>query len=235
MNAYLNYLLEASIGLCLFLLVYQLLLSKETSFRLNRIFLLLAIIASLTFPLFTIDTADSPVPSLNLSVEPETVHYTPTPASDPIPEPAALSTWQIIGIVYAAGLFVFLIVFVIRLTGIVKALKRSFKYTYRNHNIVELKGEHSPFSFFNYIFISSASPLSEKEKQQIIEHEGIHARLYHSIDILLINALGILFWFNPVIRIYKKIFVQLHEFEADARAVEQHDVNEYSPTILVIP
>lgn len=229
MNAYLNYLLEASIGLCLFLLVYQLLLRKETSFRLNRIFLLVAIIASVTFPLLTVNTVDSPVPSLNLSVEPETVNFTPTPASEPMPEPAtaALNTWQIIGIVYAAGLFVFLIVFVIRLTGMVKALKRSFKYTYRNHNIVELKGEHSPFSFFNYIFISSAPPLSEKEKQQIIEHEGIHARLYHSIDILLINALGILFWFNPVIRIYKKIFVQLHEFEADARAVEKHDVNEY--------
>jgi TonB family protein len=39
--------------------------------------------------------------------------------------------------------------------------------------------------------------------------------------------LGIVFWFNPVIRIYKKIFVQLHEFEADARAAEKHDVDEY--------
>lgn len=229
MNAYLNYLLEASIGLCLLLLIYQLLLRKETSFRLNRIFLLVAIIASLTFPLFTITTSDSPVPSLNLSVESDPAYFTPTPASEPMPETAAatFTTWQTIGIVYAAGLLVFMIVFVIRLTGMIKTLKKSFRYTHSNHDIFEFQGEHSPFSFFNYIFISSAYSLSEQEKQQIIEHESIHAKLYHSFDIILLNLLGIIFWFNPVIRIYKKIFVQLHEFEADARAVEKHDVDEY--------
>jgi TonB family protein len=229
MNAYLNYLLETSIGLCLFLLVYHVLLRKETSFRLNRIFLLIAVVASLTFPLFTISTSDSPVPSLNLSVESGMKYASPDPANAVLPEPTAatFTAWQIIGMIYAAGLLVFLIVFVIRLTGMAKALKQSSYYTYSNHKIVELKGEHTPFSFFNYIFISRASPLSEKEKQQIIEHESIHVKLYHSLDILLINALGIVFWFNPVIRIYKKIFVQLHEFEADARAVEKHDVDEY--------
>jgi TonB family protein len=69
--------------------------------------------------------------------------------------------------------------------------------------------------------------LSAKEKHQILQHERVHAQRVHSFDILLLNILGIFFWFNPVLIIYKKIFVQLHEFEADARAVTNHDVNDY--------
>lgn len=228
MNAYLNYLLEASIGLCLFLLVYQVFLRKETSFRLNRIFLLIAIIASVTFPLLKLNPADSPVPSLNFSVEPahseELIYATDSTSTESYP---ALTTWEILAILYAAGLLVFFVVFIIRMRGMLKALKKSPAYSYNDTHIIELKNQDSPFSFFNYIFIGSTPPLTEKEKQQIIEHESIHAKLYHSVDIVLLNILGIVFWFNPIIRIYKKIFVQLHEFEADARAAENHDVDEY--------
>jgi TonB family protein len=229
MNAFLNYLLEASIGLCLFLLVYQLFLRKETSFRLNRMFLLIAMIASVTFPLLKLNTADSPVPSLNLSVESMAAEELAYAGDDVVltGSKSSLSTWQIISIIYAAGLLVFLVVFIIRLSGMLKALKQSPAYSYKDHYIVELKNQDSPFSFFNYIFIGNTPPLSEKETQQIIEHESIHAKLYHSFDILLLNTLGIIFWFNPVIRMYKKILVQLHEFEADARAVSTQDVDAY--------
>lgn len=36
MNTYVNYLLEANLGLCLFLLVYYLLLRNETNFTFKR-------------------------------------------------------------------------------------------------------------------------------------------------------------------------------------------------------
>lgn len=230
MNAYLNYLLEASIGLCLFLFVYHVFLKKETSFRLNRMFLLIALVASVTFPLFNFSTANSPVPSLSFSVQPVEVNPTHT---ESIPESGAeISThsynaWEILAVLYAAGLASFLVVFITRLFRMMRAMKQTPTYRYNNHHIIELKSKDSPFSFFNYIFIGNTPPLTEKEKQQIIEHEGIHARLYHSFDIMLLNMLGIIFWFNPLIRVYKKIFIQLHEFEADARAVETHDVDAY--------
>jgi TonB family protein len=46
-------------------------------------------------------------------------------------------------------------------------------------------------------------------------------------DVILIQLMRIIFWFNPFIKNYEKIFVQLHEFEADARAVENRDTNDY--------
>lgn len=226
MNVFLNYLVEASLGLCLFLLVYQVFLRKETSFRLNRIFLLVAIIASVTFPLLTFNTPDSPVPSLNFSVEQaEELVYTDNVAL--AESNSTVSTWEILAILYATGLILFTIVFIVRLSRMFGTLRQAAAYTHNNHHIVELTSNDSPFSFFNYIFIGTTPPLTEKEKQQIIEHESIHARLYHSVDVVLLNLLGIVFWFNPVIRMYKRIFVQLHEFEADARAVATHEVDEY--------
>ncbi|MBL7832664.1 MAG: hypothetical protein JNK18_01855 [Cyclobacteriaceae bacterium] len=226
MNAYLNYLLEASIGLCLFLVVYQLLLRKETNFRFNRIFLLIGLGASVLFPLIKLPASNSPVPSLNLSVQPAATEADLIYSQQVIPQ-NTWTTWEVLTVIYTIGLALFFLVFAVRLGRMIIALRASAKYNLQNHHIVELSNTSSSFSFFNYIFIGSTPPLTESEKQQIIEHERIHAKLFHSVDIVLLNILGIVFWFNPVIRVYKKIFVQLHEFEADARAVEIHDVNEY--------
>ena len=57
MNNYLNYLVEANIGLVLFLAAYILVLRKETDFRLQRLFLLAGILASLIFPLVHISNS----------------------------------------------------------------------------------------------------------------------------------------------------------------------------------
>jgi TonB family protein len=226
MNAYLNYLLEASIGLSLFLLIYIILLKKETDFAVKRVFLLAVIIISITAPLFKFNTQDSPVPSLNFSVPAETIPTIFLGASD-TQAPSTIRLWEAVAILYGIGLLLFMVAFLVKVAKIFSAVRQSPQYRFNNHTIVELQGNFSPFSFFNYIFIGSSTPLTDAEKEQVFTHEAIHARLYHSIDILLINTLGIIFWFNPIIRFYKKIFVQLHEFEADARAVEKHDVDDY--------
>lgn len=228
MNAYLNYLLEANFGICLFALVYFLFLKKETDFNIKRIILLLALTCSLVFPLIKFQAAASPIPSLEYSI-PVIDQSTPVIAEDikPTPQPLTFTVWEILGMVYVIGLILFFTLFIIRLVKIFKIVYNAPRYRYNNHTIIELKNQVASFSFFNNIFIGTADELSESEKAQIIEHEGIHAKQYHSVDILITHLLGIIFWFNPVIRIYKKTFVQLHEFEADARAVEKHDINEY--------
>jgi TonB family protein len=100
-------------------------------------------------------------------------------------------------------------------------------YQTNKFKVVETDEDVPTFSFFHFISIGNAKNLSEAEKQQIINHESVHSRQLHSIDILLTTFLQIVFWFNPLIVLYKKIFVQLHEFEADARAVENSDVDKY--------
>ncbi len=65
MNGYLNYFIEANIGLVLFLAAYALLLRNETDFKIKRFFLLIGIFISLTFPLFHIQNAGTSIPTLS--------------------------------------------------------------------------------------------------------------------------------------------------------------------------
>src|SRR4051794_21573577 len=52
MNLFVNYLLEANLSICFFILQYKILLSKETDHRFNRVFLLLALVFSTALPFF---------------------------------------------------------------------------------------------------------------------------------------------------------------------------------------
>jgi TonB family protein len=230
MNAFLNYLVEANLGLCLMLLVYSLFLRGETDFAVKRIFLLVSIGASVVFPLIQIDGIGHVyVPSL-MQVLPTT--WLPEvivmgKGSSSSQTQFHFDAWLLFDTIYSVGLAAALSLFVIRLIMIARTLRNLHSYRLDHYVIFESDDNKSSFSFFGCIYIGQASLLSVDEKAMIIHHEQIHARRMHSFDILLINVVGVFFWFNPVISLYKKIFIQLHEFEADARSVSTRDVDNY--------
>ena len=231
MNALINYLIEANLGLCFFLLLYWILLQKETDFALKRACLLISIAISLIFPLLHISTEARLVPAIGGLIPtawlPEiVVQGNETPAVNETH--INFDAWLLTQAVYSAGLVITFVIFAARLLMLFKLIRTAPSYQINNLTILESpRNEHSSFSFFNFIFIGKSSELSEREKSLIIEHERVHAQRLHSIDVLLTNFLGIVFWFNPVLRIYKKIFLHLHEYEADARTVKYYDVNDY--------
>lgn len=230
MNGYLNYLIEVNMGLMLFLVAYILIFGRETDFKRQRIFLIVGIAASLIFPLFHIAYSRTTIPSIG--------HVLPTyllpkvsiggqgPYATGATDQKSIEIWFYIQCIYVVGVGFFLVRFIIQLLRLVMMMRTS-TFSAGRYRIVESSAHQHTFSFFNFIFLGSADTLSPDEKQKIIQHETVHARQNHSIDILLLNLLKILFWFNPAINIYKKIFIQLHEFEADARAVENRDVDAY--------
>jgi TonB family protein len=228
MNVYLNYVIEANIGLCLFLLAYVLLLKNETDFRFKRLWLLIAAAGSLIFPLIHANSYEV-VPALGdvipMTWLPEFV--VEAEGESRLAFNDTFNVWQMINIIYMTGVSLLLLLFIIRIIGIAKLISKSTTYERGDFRIIESDTLISSFSFFKYIVIGNASQLSHEEKQQIIEHESEHARKYHSADVMLIHMMRIIFWFNPLIKNYEKIFVQLHEFEADARAVENRDTNDY--------
>ena len=229
MTAIINYILEANFGLLLTLAFYMLFLRKETNFRFMRMYLLAGILASLVFPLVDVqvDQESSPlsisriIPSYWL---PEVVI---TASGEVQPQEASFSFWKYAGVAYYAGLSLCCLLVILQMIQLWRIFKNSTTYQVDKLRIAESAEDKPTFSFFNFIFIGKAHELSAQEKEQIILHESVHARQWHSFDILLINILKIFFWFNPFINTYKKNFIQLHEFEADARAVENADVNKY--------
>lgn len=228
MNAFINYLIEANIGLCLFLFLYWVLLKNETEFSIKRVILLCGIGASILFPAFHLTVYDPAIPTLHellpANLLPEIIIHGSGVASV---SALTIHAWRLIASIYSIGVLFFSLLFIVRVSKLLRLMITSVTYSYQ-HFIVAESAERKPtFSFFHFVFIGQAQSLSAHEKLQILQHESVHVRQWHSVDSLLLELLGIIFWFNPLLIIYKKIFVQLHEFEADARAVESHEVNEY--------
>jgi TonB family protein len=56
----------------------------------------------------------------------------------------------------------------------------------------------------------------------------LHGRLFHSVDMVLITLLCIVFWFNPVLWLYRQTIAKIHEFEVDAIIARQNGAADYS-------
>ncbi|RAV97948.1 energy transducer TonB [Pseudochryseolinea flava] len=229
MNHYLNYIIEANIGLCIVFVMYYLLFRKETDFTLQRKVLLVGILFALIVPLIHFDSQTKLVPALNDFVPtywlPEITVGVISDESKAIT--AANSYWDVAIYAYAFGVAIFAILFFIQLLQVMRLIRKYKGEPIGKFLIARTHDDHPNFSFFNFIFIGNVNSITEKETAHIIRHEMVHSERLHSFDILTLNVIAIFFWFNPLLRSYKKIFVQLHEFEADARAVENDEVNEY--------
>ena len=86
--------------------------------------------------------------------------------------------------------------------------------------IVSVDRDFSPFSFLNFIFINDKK-ISKHNMRRIIAHENIHIKQYHTFDILLIELITVLQWFNPFVWPYKKSLQETHEFLADYGVIAQ--------------
>ena len=64
------------------------------------------------------------------------------------------------------------------------------------------------------------------ELEKICIHESIHAKQYHTLDILIVELVSILFWFNPLITVLKKHLQEVHEYLADERIINSTDMKK---------
>jgi bla regulator protein blaR1 len=102
-----------------------------------------------------------------------------------------------------------------------------------NAKLVLLNGSHIPHSFLNNIFLSKEDYENNKIEPELIQHELSHIQQKHSIDILLIEFASIVFWFNPLIFLYKKAIKLNHEFLADDAVLQnRQDVSTYQRILL---
>ena len=83
-----------------------------------------------------------------------------------------------------------------------------------------------PFSWMKYIVLSRED--YEGGHTQILTHEKAHISLKHSWDIIFLDFITALQWFNPAIWMIKSDLRAIHEFEADDAVLRSGvDVKEY--------
>ena len=229
------YLGKASLLLAVFYIAYYTLLKKETFFRSNRKFLLGGLLSAAVLPLLVLTrtvwvergaTAPTRAVDINqLLVMQENI----TPQTT-----AGINWYDVAFGIYMAGVLLFFARFVIDIQSIRRVLTGKHAIKHQGFKYIDSESVSSPFSFFNYIVYNSKT-LNASELESIIQHEKVHSAQMHSLDMIISQLFCVIFWFNPVIWVYKKAIAQNLEFIADAEAVKQiEDIKDYQKTLVKI-
>ena len=205
MESIINYILQANLYLVGFFLIYMLLFRKQQNINFNRAFLLGSISLSLLFPLIKLKEVHF-IPSEVILPEIIIGEITRNNAI----EASTFDLWTLLSTVYFSGLLFLLFRFGRQFYLLRKLVQSGERYD----EFYLLPNSSTAFSFFNYIIIGKEIP--EKERQLLVEHESIHSKRLHSIDILCCHLLEMVFWFNPLTFFLKRLFREIHEYEADA-------------------
>lgn len=228
-NSIIYYVLESTVCLVLFLIVYRLLFANLTHFSWMRVYLLVSVILSLILP-FIIIPIDwrSSLSDSDLYNNYRLIfgnQLDPFSSSQSINSGGVVKQQLlpilIIGI-YVIGILYKSFYFIKNLRSIRICITQNPKVREGRYWFVNVNNVLPPFSFFNYIFITNSyHNLSSDELQRIKDHEKIHAQELHSIDVLFIELTSILFWFNPLWIYLKKSIQEIHEYIVDEKIVER--------------
>ncbi len=233
MEAVSIYILKSAGLLSLFYLVYILLLKNDTSFQLNRKFLIIGIIAAALLPA-AVFTKTIQVESQELALENFMISEGFTENISTLPKEEPLSGWQIAGFIYLTGLCFFLIRFGFQLLSLLKIIRKQPKLKESGITILYTEEAIPPFSFFKYIILNPEMH-NQEELEIILQHEKIHAAQNHSADVLLANLITALLWFNPLAWFYKKSLLQNLEFIADEETIAKNiSRKQYQETLLKV-
>ncbi|WP_241664798.1 energy transducer TonB [Seonamhaeicola maritimus] len=228
-----QYIIQTIAFQLFFLMVYDFFLKKETFFNWNRAYLLGTALLSLLIPLIKIEGFKNVVSPEYIITLPEVLLGNAEQQADVILlDPAIISqksfwTWEML---FLLGAFIAALLFGFKLIKMLVMLAKNPKHKVNNFHIVKLLNSSAAFSFFRYIFLGDK--IHGEDKKAILKHEMVHVKQYHSVDLLLLEILRILFWFNPLIYMYQNRVVALHEFIADAHAVNPENRKAYYQNLL---
>ncbi|MFC6998410.1 M56 family metallopeptidase [Rufibacter roseus] len=236
-NAFLQYVAESALCLLLFYLFYWLVLRQETCFRFNRFYLLGALVVATLLPLASLPAWPQAEPEVaaiqSLAYVPLEDYELPVEMVEEEFE-KTIDVWPFVYLAYALGLVLFTLRFGYQLFSLYRYAKQEgvyFKLT--NHApVIQTNGKMPTFSFLGYVFFDNTQALTPEETERVLQHERVHLDQRHSLDILLVSVLGIVFWFNPLVRLYKNALEQTHEYLADAEVVRHANHQEYASLLL---
>ena len=213
---FLIYDLKVAGLIVVFYMFYRLLLSKETFHRVNRIVLLATAVASFILPLCVITMHKTvtlnAVPSV--SVGDVQTELATVESTVPLWQQAAI-------ILYIIGVLAVLSYIVASVWKVVMLINRSEKHPLKDGITLCVTGNAAlaPFSWMHYIVMNRSD--YEQQDAAILAHERGHIRLHHSWDVLLVDTLTALQWFNPAMWMLRQDLRAIHEYEADGAVLSQ--------------
>ena len=213
----LAYTIKSAIYLSIMYIPYMLLLRKESFFTFNRILLLCIMLLSLILPLCDIHSlswSHNPIPQgmiqvgIPFAVVGDTAMGNDAAVSD-------INWLSLLGYIYVAGVVAAAIYKFVQLVYLARAINHGvlWKETKNGVTIYCHANEIVSFSWFRAIVLSEKD--YNENATEILRHEMGHITHHHSWDILLLNIVETIQWYNPLVWILAASLRDVHEYEAD--------------------
>jgi hypothetical protein len=211
-----EFLIESFICLLVFYIFFDLFLAKENVPLFKRFYLLFALLLSFVLPLIKIRVISAFLPVLNIKISQLQLHE-----KDSITELASQVGnslqlgWLFYGFYFLIGILL-LIRFVINIFRLIKLQKNNPFETINGIKVILTNQALLPYSFLNSVFVNKQEYENGKISSELLTHEFAHIKQKHSIDILVLELVQIIYWFNPLIFFYKRSVRLNHEYLADS-------------------
>lgn len=230
--------------------LYWLILRREKLFIFNRGFLIFSIIFSLALPFVSIPvsiqnneaqgriltTLNNALPAYSSEQNTFSGHaYQSFTETEPISARATerINYSQILLLLYITGVLLLLVRFLRNIFFLYHQMQMSEKIIYSGQKLVLTNHQINPFCFFNTIFVSNQDYLNNEIAEELLSHELEHIRQSHSFDIIFIEIVKIIYWFNPILILYSRAIRVNHEYLADNGVIKgSSDIKDYTDKLI---
>ena len=213
-----DFLIKSTICLTVFLGFYHLVLEREKIHQFNRFYLLGSIIISLVIPFVTYQI----ITEIPVYVDAEMEFYPTIIQTEKVVEPIdyfKIISWSLYGLIT----LLFAIRFGKNAWKLISKTISNPKVKYKNANLILIDEKTLPHTFLNFIYINFEDYNNRNIEDELYTHELVHVTQKHTLDILFIEVLKVIFWFNPIFIFYKKAIQLNHEFLADEEIVKTYN------------
>ncbi len=226
-----DYLLQSSTVLILFYLIYILILRNERFFAEIRFYLLGSAFLALILPLLKF--------SYSITVESEFVNnamgdvFAETITGEAImPVKSLISKEEILLLIYLVVCTILFVRSVLKVLQIRQLMKAGEYQIVDEQKVILLDQSIPAFTFFGYI-VMNREEFSDKSLNNIFAHEKVHAQQKHWIDLLFVEVLTIVLWFNPFVWLYQVAVKQTHELLADDGVIARgFNIGQYQAILM---
>tara|TARA_R110002126_G_C10410815_1_gene496595 strand:- start:5 stop:1225 length:1221 start_codon:yes stop_codon:yes gene_type:complete len=226
-----EYIIKSTVLLLTLITFYKIFLENEKMHLFNRIYLNGSILFSLTVPLghFSFKTK---IASKLISLQLNEIIIQKTDKNLNVIYENEIMSYIIISI-YMIIMTLLLLRFFINIKYYYKKIKNNEHKIFNGSKLILLNEPIIPHSFLNYIFLNEQDYINNKIPSELLVHEDAHLKQKHTLDILFIEIVNVLFWFNPILILYKRAIKLNHEFLADEVVNKQFNSVSYYQEILL--
>ncbi|WP_426486639.1 energy transducer TonB [Flavobacterium sp. 2] len=223
-----DFLIKSTVALSVFLVFYHLVLEREKMHQFNRFYLLFSIVISLIIPFVSFEVIkEIPVNSSNLQVVNQPIIQMQNVVEET--NYKLIFLWSL----YALVTLILALRFGRNIKNFTSKISSNPVVDFKNSKLILVEEKILPYTFLNYIFINVDDYNKQNIEAELYTHELVHVTQKHTLDILFIEFLKTVFWFNPTFLFYKKAIQLNHEFLADQEIVKTYnDVPFYQNLLL---